>query len=170
MAVVTTKSTVITNRDASPRVLNDGRLSRSILRSSVGSVAVGAADSIGSKFVLCSLPSSAMVRAVLATCSAGMTTLAGDVGVYRTTADGAAVSDVDLFASAQLFSSALNRSDITNESTTYTTTLREQPLWQAAGLTADPNSYLDIVVTLTAANTGVAGTLGLEVQYVDNAS
>lgn len=170
MAVVTTKASTITNRDATPRVINDGRLERGMLRSAVGSVAVGAADSATSKFLIAQVPSSALVRAVYASCVAGMTTLAGDVGVYRTTADGGAVVDVDLFASAQSFASALSRSDITNESTTYTTTLREQPLWQAAGLTSDPNSMLDIVVTVTTANTGAAGSLGLEVQYCDNGS
>ena len=43
MAVVNTKGTVVTNRDATPPVISDGRLSRGVLKSSIGSVAVGAA-------------------------------------------------------------------------------------------------------------------------------
>lgn len=178
MAVVQTKSIAITNRDSVPAVINDGRLERSTLESGVGSVAVGAADSATSYYPLVSVPSSAMVRGVLATCVAGMTTLAGNVGVYKNTKDSNGVTtgvpantgSGTLFASAQTFAAALNRSDVTNASGTYTTVLREQPLWQAIGLASDPNTTYDIGVVVTTANTGAAGRLGLEVHYVDNSA
>jgi autotransporter adhesin len=178
MAVVTVKSAVITNRDAVPPVINDGRLEKSNLKTGIGSVAVGAADSATSYYPLVSVPSSAVVRAVYATCVAGMTTLAGDIGVFKTTKDsgGAALGTVantgsgTLFATAQSFAAALNRSDVTNESGTYTTLLREMPLWQAIGLTVDPQTYFDIGVTVTTANTGAAGRLGIEVEYCDNSN
>lgn len=178
MAVVQTKSTTITNRDAVPAVINDGRLERSTYESAIGSVAVGAADSATSYYPLCSVPSSAMVRAVLATCVAGMTTLAGNVGVYKNTKDsGGSTTGVPantgsgtLFASAQTFAAALNRSDITGASGTYDTIKREQPLWQAIGLASDPNTTFDIGVVVTTANTGAAGRLGLEVDYCDNSA
>lgn len=178
MAVVNTKSTTITNRDATPSVINDGRLEKCALRSSIGSVAVGAADSATSYYPMATLPSTAMVRAVYATAVTGMTTLAGDVGVYKTTANSAGVTtgvaantgSGSIFAPAQSFASVLNRSDVTNTSTTYGTDKREQPLWQAIGLAADPGGYFDIGVKVTTANTGAAGRLGLEVQYVDNSN
>lgn len=178
MAVVQTKSTTITNRDNTPSVINDGRLEKGALRSSVGSVAVGAADSATSYYPLATLPSTAMVRGVLATAVTGMTTLAGDIGVYKTTANSAGVTtgvvantgSGSIFAAAQSFASVLNRSDVTNTGTTYGTDKREQPLWQAIGLAADPGGYFDIGVKVTTANTGAAGRLGLEVQYVDNSN
>jgi hypothetical protein len=178
MAVVTVKSAVITNRDAVPPVINDGRLEKSNLKTGIGSVAVGAADSATSYYPLVSVPSSAVVRAVYATCVAGMTTLAGDIGVFKTTKDsgGAALGTVantgsgTFFATAQSFAAALNRVDVTNEATTYTTLLREMPLWQAIGLTVDPQTYFDIGVTVTTANTGAAGRLGIEVEYCDNSN
>ena len=178
MAVVTTKSTAVGNRDAVPYVLNDGRLERATLETAVGSVAVGAADSATSYYPLASVPSSAMVRGIYATCVAGMTTLAGNVGVFKNTKDsgGVALGTVantgsgTAFASAQSFAAALNRSDITNQAGTYDTIKREQPLWQAIGLTTDPNTTFDIGVTVTTANTGAAGRLGLEVHYVDNSA
>lgn len=178
MAVVQTKSTVIGNRDAVPLVLNDGRLERSTMETTVGSVAVGAADSATSYYPLVSLPSSAVVRAVLATCVAGMTTLAGNVGVYKNTKDSAGsttgvvanTGSGNFFASAQSFASALNRSDISNAAATYPTDKREQPLWQAIGLASDPNTTFDIGVVVTTANTGAAGRLGLEVHYADNSA
>lgn len=167
MAVVTLKSATITNRDATPQVINDGRLERGALRSTVGYVTTAADDSIGSKYILASLPSNAMVRGVLLTCPAD-TSGAMDIGVYRNTKDGAAAVDAAFFASAKSIATALERSDVTNESGTYTLDKREQPLWQAAGLTSDPGGTLDIVGTLTAAVTANGGKLGLEVQYVDN--
>jgi hypothetical protein len=178
MAVVQTKSVTITNRDASPPVINDSRLERAMMGSAIGSVAVGAADSATSYYPLCAVPSSAMVRAVLATCVAGMTTLAGNVGVFKNTKDSggsttgvAAFTGSDtFFASAQSFAAALNRSDVTNAAGTYTTLKREQPLWQAIGLSADPNTTFDIGVVVTTANTGAAGRLGLEVHYADASS
>ena len=58
----------------------------------------------------------------------------------------------------------------TNTGTSYPTDKREQPLWQAIGLAADPGGTFDIGFKVTTANTGAAGRLGLEVLYVDNGS
>lgn len=167
MAQVSLKSGPITNRDAVPQVINDGRLEKGALRVAIGSVTAGADDSIGSKYIICSVPATAMVREVLLTCPA-LTSGAADIGVYRTTADGGAVVDVDLFASAQSVATALNRSDVTNKSTNYGIANRQKPLWEAAGLTSNPGGNLDIVITLTAAITANGGATGLEVSYVDN--
>jgi len=71
------------------------------------------------------------------------------------------------FGSAVSLVSALNDSVVTNESGTYTLDKQEQPLWQAAGLTSDPGTTLDIVLTLTAAS-AAAGKVGLRVSYLDN--
>lgn len=166
MAVVTTKSTPITNRDATPAVINDGRLERGSLRSSIGSVTAVNGDSIGSKYILASVPSTAMVRKVLLSCAA-ITTCAGDVGVYRNTADGGAVVSAAFFGSAVSLATAVFNSDVTNESGTYTIDLREKPLWQALGLAANPGGTLDIAVTLTAAAAS-GGLVGAQVEYVDN--
>lgn len=175
MAVVNTKSTAITNRDATPPVINDGRIERGVKKSAVGSVAVGAADSANSYYPLVSVPSSAMVRSVLLTAVAGMTTLAGNVGVFKNTANSAGTTtgvaantgSNTFFGSASSLASALNRSDVTGAGS-YTTDKREQPLWQAIGLTADPMTTFDIGVQVTTANTGAAGRVGVEVEYVDN--
>lgn len=178
MAVVNTKSTAITNRDAVPQVINDTRLERAVKKSAVGSVAVGAADSATSYYPLVQVPTSAMVRDVLVTCTAGMTTLAGNIGVFKTTANSAGVTtgvaantgSNTFFASAQSLASALNRSDVTGASGSYTTDKREQPLWQAIGLSADPGGFFDIGIVVTTANTGVAGRVGIEVEYADQGS
>ena len=166
MTVNVYKSATITNRDANPPVINDARLERSMLRSSHGQVSAVTGDSIGSTYILASIPSTAMVRAVKLSCAA-LTSGAANIGVSQPTAKGNTAISAALFASAQSVASALSSSDVTNQSGSYTTAVQEQPLWQAAGLSADPGYPLDIVVTLTAALTA-SGLLGLEVQYVDN--
>lgn len=177
MAVVNTKSTAISNRDATPAVINDGRLERGVKKSAVGSVAVGAADSINSYYPLVSVPTTAMIRGVFVTAPAGMTLLAGNIGVFKNTANNGGVTtgvaantgSNTIFASAQSLATALNRSDVTNaNANAYPTDKREQPLWQAIGLSADPGGTFDIGIQVTAANTGAAGRVGLEVEYVDN--
>lgn len=178
MAIVTVKSTAIGNRDSTPPVLNDGRLERSTLESGTGVVQVGAADSATSYYPMVSVPSSAIVRDISVSCPAGMSTLAGNVGVFKNTKDsgGVALGTVantgsgTFFASAQSFATAQNRTDVTNQSGNNTSAKREQPIWQAIGLTSDPNTTFDIGITVTTANTGVAGNIALEVRYADNSN
>jgi hypothetical protein len=166
---LTLKSTAITNREATPAVLNSpasGGASK--LKSVHGYLAsVTAALSITSVIRMVEVPSNANVRAVIFQ-SAAQTAGKFDIGVYRNNADGGAVVDADLFASAVDCASAVVKTDVTNESTNYTTALQNQPLWQAAGLSADPHSTLDICLTVvtTDVTTGT-GAVALEVQYTD---
>lgn len=172
MAVVTLKSATITNRDALPRIINDGRLERGVMKSFKGFVTAANGDSIGSKYIIGAVPSTAIVRQLLLSCDA-ITSSATDVGVYRpTSSDGTAgtVVSANLFSAA--FSIAAARTaytDVTNQGGTYSIDKQEQPLWQAAGLTADPGGTFDIVFTLTAATTA-SGRVGLIGHYVDNGS
>lgn len=182
MAVFNLKSTAITNRDAVPAVINDGRLERGTLKSAVGFVTVGTTDTggatyaAGSTYVLASLPSTAMVRDVLLSCAA-LTLGVISLGVGQNTKNSlgnafpAAINATAtaLFCSTQSVASALSKSNVTNQSTNYPLNKQEQPLWQAAGLTADPGGTLDIVALLTT-TVSAGGLLGVEVQYVDNGS
>ena len=171
MAVELLKSVVITNRDAKPSVLNDGRLERSTSKAAEGYATPSATASIASIFTLISLPSTAIVQQLYLT-NGAVTSAAANIGVYRPTAiDGTAgaVVSVSLFAAAVSLAVAGNNTDVTNQSTTYTVAKQDQPLWQAAGLTADPGGTLDISVTLTAAATASAA-VKLLCFYVDNGS
>lgn len=158
------KSAAITNRDATPRVLNNSRIAGGMLRSSVGSVTAVAADDSASRYRLVSVPSNCFVRSVLLSSVAQGGSAAVDIGVYRSTADGGAAVSAGLFGTAVSVVSAVSKTDQTNESTSYGLDKREQPLWQAAGLSADPGGELDIVVAPTAAMTN-GGLIGIEVQY-----
>lgn len=163
MAVVTTKSAALTLMDTAGGALPVARQARADLESAIGKVEVANGDSIASILKFCRIPSNARVSQVLLRCTA-ITGAIGDFGLYR--ADNGAVVDVDFFASAQTMAAALAiLTDITNEALTYTPTLIEQPIWQAAGLTSDPQVYFDVCATLTAASTA-AGQAALEVRYV----
>lgn len=166
MAVVTTKSAQVTNRDASPNVLNnpnDGAEGR--VRSVFGKVAAVNGDSIASKYVFAGIPSNARITSVRLYSAALGVGAAADIGVYRNTDDGGAVVDADFFGSAIDVSAAVNGTEISHESGVYTIAKREQPLWEAAGLTADVFSTMDVVATLTGA-AAASGDIGVHVDFV----
>lgn len=167
MAVVTTKSSIITNRDGGAGTLNSSILDGGRAREKYDIVAAANGDSATSKYIICQVPTNCRVTRVLLWSDALGGSAAGDVGVYRTTADGGAAVDADFFATAAAVASAVAGTDITNESTTNTLIKRGQPLWQALGVASDPGGFYDIVITLTAA-TAAAGSIGLTVAYVEN--
>ncbi|MFO1465857.1 MAG: hypothetical protein U1F35_05365 [Steroidobacteraceae bacterium] len=170
MAVVTTKSGQITQRDATPRTLANGSIAGGFLREWVDTVEIANGDSIGSKYIMCSVPSNLRVSAVRYKCDA-ITSAAADIGIYRTTADGGAVVVAAAFGSAVSLASALSvPTDVTHEADPTDGNTNDmgladvaKPLWQVLGLTADPKVMYDVVATLTAAATA-AGTLSLSVQ------
>lgn len=166
MAVVSTKATAISNRDSSPKVLTDSRLSRGNMRSAAGSIETTGSDDIASKYFFCSIPSNARVADVLLSCDGNNTTGAGDIGLYETTENGGAVKDADFFASATLLTSALKRSSVVHESGSYGIEDIQKPLWEALGDSEDPHRMYDVVMTLTAADDS-ADSVSLEIQYND---
>ena len=162
MAVVTVKSSLITARDSG------GKSSLSTgprrLYDQADTVEVTNGDSIGSKFILGSVPSSASMRELVVLCDA-ITSAAADFGLYRTTADGGAVVDVDLFASAQSIATAITTgTNVLHESGNLDVANLAKPLWQILGLTSDPQLMYDVVATLTAAATA-SGTLSARISY-----
>lgn len=169
MAVVNLKSTIITNRDATPVVLTEPSISGGVLKESSGFITSAADDSIASIYRLCQVPSNARVSSVLLS-SGALTSAAADIGVYYpTTAAGTAgaVISVAYFGSAVSLATAQTNTEVLNESTTNTVAKQQQELWQAIGLSADPGGYFDVAATLTAATTAI-GAVGLKVRYVQN--
>lgn len=181
MAVFNLKGSAVTNRDATPAVINDSRIETGNLRSSTGYVTAGTTDTggatyaAGSTYVIASLPSTAIVRDVLLS-TAALTSGVVSIGVGRNTKDSAnayptaiSATATALFASAQSVASALSKSNVTNQSGNYTLDKQEMPLWQAAGMTTDPGTTLDIVILVTT-TLSAGGKIGLEIQYVDGGS
>jgi hypothetical protein len=169
MAVdLTLKSTALTNREATPRVLNNpGIGAAGIIRQAQGYIAsVTASLSITSIIRFCEVPAHAIVDRVWFA-SAAQTAGKFDLGVYRTNSDGGAAVDVDLFASAVDAASAVVITDVTNESTGNTIAKQNQRLWEAAGATEPaPGTMYDVAATVvtTDVTTG-AGAMGMKVYY-----
>lgn len=158
------KSAQITNRDAVPVVLNNpnaGPVNRAF-DSFARIGAVGTTDVSTDVYRMMEVPTNCRISSVRLWCAALGGSSAADVGVYRNVRDGGAVVDADFFASAQSLASALLNTEIATESTVYTIAKREQPLWQALGLTSDPGGTFDICLTLTA-TVNTSGDIGLNV-------
>lgn len=159
------KSTPITNADASPVVLNKAQIDGARLRHKRGVATVTTTKDIGSTYRMFRVKSSEMLLQLLldnATCGAGCT---GDIGLYRTAADGGAVVSAALFASAVDLNTANRALDVTRESGTITVANMEKRLWELLALTADPQIEYDVVITLTAAS-AATGAVALSASVI----
>lgn len=166
---LTLKSTAITNREASPRVVNNpGAGAPGALRVVQGYFAsVPASLSDTSVIRMCEVDAYAIVDSI-SFASAAQTAGNLSIGVYKTNADGGAVIDMDFFATRIDCASAVVLTDVTNESTTNTLLKQNQPLWQALGVATAPapGTKYDVCATVdtTAITTGT-GAIALKVRY-----
>mgnify|MGYP000551342106 CR=1 FL=1 len=125
------------------------------------SYTVTASDTTSDNVVLFAIPTSACVRSVLLSSDGAATAGAGDLGIgtLNEAGDTLTAVDLDLFASAQAITTALERSDVIDEAGTITIDERFMPIWQAAGQSTDPGGLYWIVYTPTTqadANTIIA--------------
>lgn len=160
MAVVNLKSAQITTQDTGAAA--NGFIAGGLARTEVDVVALANGDSIASTYRILRLPSNARISSLSLFCTA-ITSGAADVGIYQTTANGGAVVDADAFIAAQSIATASPGLNVIGGNTLAPAS-RTKRLWEALGLTADPQRDYDVVLTLTAATTA-AGTAGLECVY-----
>jgi hypothetical protein len=172
------KSTQITNLDATPMVPNTtGEGAPGYLRSVNASISSVSLDLTGSTYQLVRVISNAKIKAVYFE-AAAMSQGDMDLSVYYSdsTIDGTSAANqglvvpstgAEFFASDIDCSSAVAITDKTNESGNYPANLRNQPLWQALGLTADPGGFFDIVAVCHTATVTTGALMGLRVDYVD---
>jgi hypothetical protein len=163
---LTLKSTQLTARDATPATLNTPGLGGvSDRKHKVGYLAsVTASLSITSIIRLVEVPAHAKnVRTK--TYSGAQAAGKFDIGLYN---KGGAVIDADFWNAALDCASAVNGT--TDVLTVYTLAKRQQPLWQAAGVTTEPapGTMYEIAATVvtTDVTTGTGG-LQIEVEYDD---
>lgn len=165
MAVVAVKSTLITNADATPAVLNNPRVDGGFERIEVATAAITDTDSIASTYRMFRVPSNAVMTDLRIYSPDIGTTTISDIGLYRTAKDGGAVVDADFFASAlSLKDGALNGVDVLHESAVFSIANSGKELWDALGLTSDPSVFYDVTFTLTAA-ADATGTVKLIGRY-----
>jgi hypothetical protein len=131
----------------------------------------------GSVYRLCRVRSDCYVKNIDLEWAAAGANAAFSVGLYYSDAPASGVLDGTqpsltgvvnsksaLFASAIDPTSAGSFVNETNQSGNYPMSLREEPLWQAAGLTTDPGGYFDIAVTTGGTDTN-GGNLAMRVSY-----
>lgn len=159
-------STLISNRAATPRVANEPYNDARIKTTGVGIVEVTTSTDAADEIRFCRVRSNALIKNVLVSSDAAITSGAMDIGIYRTDDDGGAVVDADFFASALAVGSGLTRSSAVHESGIYGIEDQDKPLWEALGLSADSQVWYDVVGTVTT-EMGAGGTICLEVEYVD---
>jgi hypothetical protein len=164
MADVT--STLISNRAATPRVANDPWTNAVMKTTGLGIIEGSTDEDSGDVLSFCTVKSNAVVKLVILSCDAIASTGAMDIGLYQTADNGGAVVDADFFGSAVVLTSALSNSDVTHESGVYGIEDGNKPLWEALGLTEDPQIDYVIAGTLTA-DLGGAGTICVEAIYAD---
>jgi len=169
MAVVTTKTTRISNAEAAVQTLDSVGVNHGRVRRVVGTLESVSGDSIASIYRMVRVHSSWSIVSIKLFCDALGGTAAADVGLYQTTANpanGGAVVDVDAYATATTLVSAITTgSEIAYEVRDIANCQRQ--VWQDAGLTSDPNRWYELALTLTAASSA-NGTVTLDVLYVGN--
>lgn len=161
MAVVNTKSTVITNADQG--VLSDRKFARARLLSSTGFVNKAAADSNASVFRFARLPSNAIIRAITVNADAAITAgTAYQLAGYDTpSANGGVV-----IGNLTSFGAALDLSAAGIKSVRPAAGDVEKTLWQLLGLATDPGKSIDIALLATTAGS-TAANISMDVVWVE---
>lgn len=166
MAVVTTKSAQITNRDTVPVIPEDARLANANIRGAMSIVNAVSGDSIGSKYIAFAIPRKAIMRSLMITNATTGTTGTADIGLYRTTKNGGAVVTAAFFKAAQDIHTANAKVDVLNGNV-LTLALTETKLGDQVGPISFPNDdTFDVVLTLTAAEDG-SGPIRVEASWTE---
>lgn len=170
------KSTLLTNRDATPKVFTDAYLSGGLLEETQGSVKTGASDTANSYYRLVQVPSNARLSTLQWQSDALGSGCIVDVGVFypsyipvgggnflASTLSGTIIG-TSFFATGLTAPGTNALTEITNQSGNYLIPLQETPLWNVLGLTADPEIDFDIGF-VTRVATAAAGYVGLKARY-----
>ena len=113
----------------------------------------------GSVYQLVRLPSACYLKELKMKLDAGVTTFAGNIGLYysNSTTDGTTSAKQGTALSASLFGSA---TDLHAQTAWLDLTALlpaadfEQPLWQVAGLSSDPHTPFDVTIVTTSTTSG----------------
>lgn len=160
MAVVNTKSTALSNADASPVTPNYPKTVNGSVRSSAGVVAKAAGDSNASTYRMVRVPSDA--RLIGRTLNNAALTGATDIDAGLYAVDDGAVVDADILEDGISLASA-GKAFAPFGNVAAADAMK--PLWELLGLSEDPQTEYDIVLTANTAGGG-AGSIAMDVLWV----
>lgn len=150
MAITNRNSSLITNLVATPRVISRPNLAGGALRALPGLVTSAADDSGTSVFRFLRVRSNDSIQSLRYFGADATTGGAIDIGVYQTADNGGAVVDADFFATAFALTNGPDAgTEVAFLTANYTLAKSVMPLWQALGLTTDPDIEYDIAATIT---------------------
>lgn len=164
MGVVNTKSTVISNSDASSRIPNSPHLAGADVQSSVAKVNIAATDSNTSTYRLARLKSSMRMQSIKLLFDAITGGTSFKLGLYDTAAAGGAAVNSNLFANALDLSGGNTLGlEVLNQNNSIAN--MEKRVWELLGLSADPFKDYDLVLTAVTIGTS-GGNVASLVSYV----
>ena len=154
----TKNSTLISNLEATPPVMNDVSLLHGVMRVAQGTIALGTGDSDNDDIVmLAPIPSNATVAHIFIASDSFGGSCTFNVGIYT---DAGVVKDEDVFATAVADAAAM--ADVRFEAADINTA--GQKMYQLAGDSTDPGGYYYIAATMAAAG-GTAGDMSFIIHY-----
>jgi len=158
----TANSTLVSNFEATPQVLNNSALLHGVLRVAQGTIVVAAGDSDDNDIVmLAPIPSNATVSNIWI----GADNLGGsctyNVGIYQSSGT---VVDEDYFATA-VSDGVTVLSDVRFEEANINTA--GKTMWEMAGASSDPGGFYYVAATMHAAG-GTEGDMSFIINYVVN--
>ncbi len=161
-------SQLATNDVATPRVANPSITHKGHFREA-SARAVTAADQADNDIIwMHRVPTNCRISELLLTAADATTGGAIDIGLYYPPELGGTVIDRDFFASAlALTGGPFAEVDEKNESTTYTLTKQQQPLWEAVGLSADPGGEFYICATVETVFNGGPTEIGIKTRFTE---
>jgi hypothetical protein len=161
MAFVRSDDINITGLDSVPPVIPSSNNNGGIIKHVRAHVAILAADVDTNNFRMARLPSNAVIKDIKVLCDAITGGTDYDLGVAYTPNKGGAIIDGDCLMDGQTLATA---SKVLDGFSAPAIENRDRELWEHAGLLADPNTNLDIV--LTANTIGTAdGDVVVEIFY-----
>lgn len=157
-------STLASNRFTKPPVkANPGPMGQA--RNVGTSFSLGTTHDTGDVILLFAIPTNFVMRTLRLSTDGAATAGAGDFGLYtlNDAGDTETAVDIDLFASAQAITTALERSDIIDEAGNVGIANRFQQIWEVAGLSADPGGVFWVGMTITT-DVDATNVIGLETE------
>lgn len=162
------QSAAIVNLDSVPPIaVGPAEGGPSFARIADGVCAITTAMTAGSTYQIARIPSNAKLKESKVKLDAGVTTFAANAGFYYSDSPTDMVGEKAALAGTAINATYLGSAVDLHATTTWNDLSQvlaganfDEPLWQALGLSADPQCQIDFVLTNTSTNSGSGNVAG----------